>query len=249
MEPLPPVNHVFIDFENVHEFDLGVIGARTVSLTLLAGAKQTKLSAALVEKLLQHAASVQLVRLASSGKNALDFTLAYYVGRAAAADPGGYFHIISRDTGFDPLVDHLNSRSIRAWRHGDLSTLLIQGMTGIAPPLPSPPPQPMAPPGLAAPAKPKPLPKPKAPPKRKMAPKPKAVVSSRELRKAAVLELLNKVPANRPKKHSKLVSHLVAHFGKTGSEAEIRAVIEDLRTGGHFAIGENGAITYGAALK
>jgi hypothetical protein len=117
------MNHVFVDFENVHEVDPALFGAKSVSLTLLLGARQTKLDAALVEKLLEHAASVQLVRLTSSGKNALDFTLAYYVGRAVMADPTGHFHIVSGDTGFDPLIEHLRSRHIHADRHDNFSPL------------------------------------------------------------------------------------------------------------------------------
>jgi hypothetical protein len=118
-----PVNYVFVDFENVHEIDLSVVGAKSVSFTLLLGAKQTRLDAALVEKLMAHAASSQLVRLSSSGKNALDFAIAYYLGRAAMADPTAYFHIVSKDTGFDPLIAHLRSRHIRACRHQDFTTL------------------------------------------------------------------------------------------------------------------------------
>src|SRR5258706_7373163 len=106
----PPVNHVFVDFENVHEIDLAIIGAKAVSFTLLLGSRQTKLDVSIVEKLLEHAASVQLVRLTSTGKNALDFTLAYYVGRAVAADPTGFFHIVSKDAGYDPLIEHLRSQ-------------------------------------------------------------------------------------------------------------------------------------------
>ena len=121
------MNHVFVDFKNVHEVDQAVIGARSVSLTLLLGARQTKLDAALVEKLMEHAATVQLVRLTSSGKNALDFALAYYVGRAVMADPTGHFHIVSKDTGFDPLVEHLRSRRIHAHRHDDFTTLTFSG--------------------------------------------------------------------------------------------------------------------------
>src|SRR5436190_7135804 len=108
----PPVNHVFVDFENVHKVDLSVIGSKAVSFTLLVGPRQTKLDAALVEKLFEHAVSVELVRLTSSGRNALDFTLAYYVGRAVAADPTGVFHIISKDAGYDPLIAHLRSRHV-----------------------------------------------------------------------------------------------------------------------------------------
>jgi hypothetical protein len=63
--------------------------------------------------------TVQLVRLTTSGKNALDFALAYYLGRAVMSNPPGHFHIVSGDTGFDPLIEHLRSRHIRADRHDD----------------------------------------------------------------------------------------------------------------------------------
>jgi len=127
-ETKPSVNYVFVDYENVHNVDLSLIGKKTVHLTLLLGARQTKLDAALVEKLMEHASSVQLVRLNSSGKNALDFALAYYVGRAVQADPNAYFHIISKDTGFDPLIEHLMSRQIRARRHADYTTLTFSAI-------------------------------------------------------------------------------------------------------------------------
>src|ERR1035437_4949068 len=123
MNQLPPVNHIFVDFENVHEVEHSVIGHESVRLTLLLGPNQKKLDADLVEKLLQHAGSVHLVRLTNSGRNALDFTLAYYVGRAAVLDPSGFFHIISRDTGYDPLVAHLRSNHVWARRHPDFASL------------------------------------------------------------------------------------------------------------------------------
>jgi hypothetical protein len=128
----PPMNHVFVDYENVHEIDPALIGAKSVSLTLLLGARQTRLDASLVEKLMEHAASVQFVRLTTSGKNALDFALAYYVGRAVMADPTGHFLIVSGDTGFDPLIEHLRSRHIHADRHN--------GCASLATPAPAKPP-------------------------------------------------------------------------------------------------------------
>lgn len=123
----PPLHHVFVDFENVHAVDVSILGSRAVCFTILLGAKQTKLDAALVEKLMEHAASVQLIRLASSGKNALDFVLTYYVGRAVSASPGSHIHIVSKDTGFDPLVEHLRSRHVRVLRHDDFTTLTFSG--------------------------------------------------------------------------------------------------------------------------
>jgi len=122
-EPRPPVNHVFVDYENVGGMDLSIVDEKAVYLTLLLGPQQTKLQVDLVEKLMAHAASVQLVRLESAGKNALDFTLAYYLGRAVQADPNAHFHVISKDKGFDPLIKHLNGRHIRVTRHADCTTL------------------------------------------------------------------------------------------------------------------------------
>src|SRR5690349_3862760 len=121
------VNHVFVDFENVHEVALDIIGSKAVTFTLLLGSRQTKLDVAIVEQLLEHAASVQLVRLTSAGRNALDFTLAYYVGRAVAADPGGSFHVISKDAGYDGLIEHLRSKHIHARRHDDFASFKAPG--------------------------------------------------------------------------------------------------------------------------
>ena len=47
-----PMNHVFVDFENVHQVDLSLIGAKSVSFTLRVGAKQSKLDSDMVERLM-----------------------------------------------------------------------------------------------------------------------------------------------------------------------------------------------------
>jgi hypothetical protein len=124
----PPVNHVFVDCENVHEIDTKVIGQKAVNFMFLYGPKKAKFDVAVVQKLIEHAASVQLVRLTSSGRNALDLTLAYYLGRCVLADPTAYFHIVSGDKDFDPLIEHLHSRHIHARRHDDFSTLTFSGL-------------------------------------------------------------------------------------------------------------------------
>ncbi len=132
----PPMNHVFVDFENVHHVDLAVIGVKVVSLTILVGAKQTKLDTDLVVKLFEHAASVQLIRLTASDKNAVDFALTYYLGRAVLTDPTAYFHIVSKDTGYDPLIEHLLSRHVRVRRHKDFTTLTFAAPPKAAPAVP-----------------------------------------------------------------------------------------------------------------
>lgn len=217
----PPVNHVFVDFENIQEIDLAVIGNKTVHFTLLLGSRQTKLDVALVEKLLHHAATVELVRLASAGKNALDFTLSYYVGRAVVADPTGYFHIISKDAGFDPLIEHLRSKHIRARRHEDFTRLTFSAAA--------------KPPAAHAPV---------ATPVAKPPAKPKSQAADLEAMEARVLEHLRKPTTQRPGTKKKLVSFLIAHLGNKNTEAEALRLIELLVQAGHLVIDDKGKVTY-----
>src|SRR6185436_17453779 len=205
----PPVNHVFVDFENVHEIDLAIIGNRAVSFTLLVGPRQTRLDVSLVEKLFEHAVSVQLVRLTSAGKNALDFTLAYYVGRAVAADPTGSFHIVSRDAGYDPLVKHLRSRNISAQRHDSFITLPFANALKSAPPTPPPATR-----------------KPKSPAT------PKSGATSLNGWETRVLEHFRKPSATRPRTQKTLVRFLVAYLGHKITEPDALRLIEALGQAG-----------------
>jgi hypothetical protein len=221
-----PVNHVFVDFENVHKVDLAVIGSNTVSFTLLVGPRQTKLDAALVEKLFEHAVSVQLVRLTSAGRNALDFTLAYYVGRAVAADPTGHFYIISRDTGYDPLIAHLRSRNISANRHGSFEALPFVGHAKAATP---------ATPTITRKAKPQ--------------PQPKSAPDGLGERETRVLDHFRKPSATRPRTQDTLVRFLVGYFGRKITEADALSLVETLGQAGHLVIGDKGKVTYHLETK
>jgi len=217
----PPVNHVFLDFENVSEIDPLIIGARTVQFTLFLGPRHKKLDVDIVEKLIEHAASVHLVRLTSSGKNALDFALAYYMGRAAVADPGGFFHIVSKDKGYDPLIEHLRSKHIKARRHDDFSSLKFGGPAGSSSPGPV-----SSPPAPARTAGPRPQPAPAVGPVER------------------VLQGLRLHPNNRPRRKATLLRHLSTRLGNKMSETEIAIVVEELSRRGVLSIDPKGVVTY-----
>ncbi|MEA3275850.1 MAG: PIN domain-containing protein [Pseudomonadota bacterium] len=53
----------------------------------------------------------------------LDFHIAFHIGRLSATDPNSCFHIISKDTGFDSLIEHLKTRKIYAQREKDLAEI------------------------------------------------------------------------------------------------------------------------------
>ena len=47
-----------------------------------------------------------------AGVNPLNFHLAFHLGRRLAEVPGGFFHVISKDTGFDSLIRHSKARKV-----------------------------------------------------------------------------------------------------------------------------------------
>jgi len=116
-------HYILIDFENVQPRALPVLGAHDVKIYVFVGASQARLPFELVDALQALGDKVSYVKASGHGPNALDFHIAFYVGQLAAADPGACFHIVSRDTGFDPLIRHLNDRNIAAQRENTLDDI------------------------------------------------------------------------------------------------------------------------------
>jgi hypothetical protein len=109
-------NYVLIDYENVQPDDLDTLQHEHVRVIVFVGPHQTKIAFEKAAALQRMGANAEYVRLSGSGPNALDFHIAYYLGQLATKDSTAYFHIISKDTGFDPLVKHLKERKLRACR-------------------------------------------------------------------------------------------------------------------------------------
>ncbi|MDF1740810.1 MAG: PIN domain-containing protein [Verrucomicrobiales bacterium] len=114
--PATRVNRVFLDYENVVEVDPGVVRRKDIFLTLFRGAHQKSMKNDDVDALLASSNQPKIVDVVVSGKNALDMVLAGYVGYTVRENPGDYFHIISKDTGYDALVKQLRKEYIRAFR-------------------------------------------------------------------------------------------------------------------------------------
>lgn len=81
-------------------------------MKVFVGATQSKLFFELATAMQQLGERAEYIKIAGVGKNALDFHIAYYIGRIAAEQPETFFHIISKDTGFDPLIQHLKEQKI-----------------------------------------------------------------------------------------------------------------------------------------
>lgn len=109
-------NYVLVDFESVQPEVLDGLGNEFFQLLIFVGASQAKLPfdvAASVQALGDRARYIKIV---GNGPNALDFHIAFYIGELAVSDPTAFFHIVSKDKGFDPLIAHLKTRKILSGR-------------------------------------------------------------------------------------------------------------------------------------
>jgi hypothetical protein len=118
-------HYIYVDFENVQLLDLGLIANRPVVLVLVLGEHNKELPVSLVKKLVEHVGQVRIAQSWQTGKNALDFVLACQVGLRAAEEPEAFFHVVSRDKGFDALVGHLKELGILAARHDAFADIPI----------------------------------------------------------------------------------------------------------------------------
>jgi len=117
-------NHVLIDYENVQPASLAALdGEAAFKVHVFVGASQTKITLDFAQSMQAFGNNARYVRISGNGSNALDFHIAYYIGRLATEDPTAYFHIISRDTGFDPLISHLKANRIFAARAKDIAEI------------------------------------------------------------------------------------------------------------------------------
>jgi hypothetical protein len=128
------LHFVFVDFENVPEVDLGLVAGKPAHVMLLLGKHQKKLDIGLVQQIRRLAEQIELVEVGASGHNALDLTLAYYLGRAVQRDPEAQFYIVSKDNDFDPMLGHLKAQQIEAARFTSFAALpfLPQPKTAVA---------------------------------------------------------------------------------------------------------------------
>lgn len=109
-------NIVLIDFENVQPEALELLAQDHFRVLVFVGANQKKISFEVAASLQKLGTKAEYIKISGTGSNALDFHIAYYIGQIAAEDSSAYFHIVSKDGGFDPLIQHLKTKKILAGR-------------------------------------------------------------------------------------------------------------------------------------
>lgn len=111
----PYEQFLYIDYENVQDVNVDVID-RTIKVSIIVGQEQNKVPIDLVQKTQPFGQGVEWLQVNGKGRNALDFFIAFFLGRDVAANRDKQFTIYSKDTGYDPLIAYLKKSGIKARR-------------------------------------------------------------------------------------------------------------------------------------
>jgi hypothetical protein len=115
-EKLMPKRLVLVDFENVQKLDLSILDASYRAIVFV-GASQVPPKA-------HRFSRVDFQKIEGNGKNALDFHIAFYLGRTFETAPDTECIVLSKDKGYDPLLVYLKKNGLSCRRIVSLEELL-----------------------------------------------------------------------------------------------------------------------------
>jgi PIN domain len=127
------IDYVLVDFENIQPQNLGLLNGGPYKIKVFVGAKQSKIPLEMARAVQAFGADAEYIQIDGTGADALDFHIAYYIGRLAAENPGADFHVISKDSGFDPLIKHLKAQNIQCHRSTSIADIPLAKTTKSAP--------------------------------------------------------------------------------------------------------------------
>jgi hypothetical protein len=116
-------HYVLIDYENVRVTSLALLKNGEFRVWIFLGPDNAKLDKPLVLAMQGLGERGSYVPVTKRADNALDFHVTYYLGALAKEDPTGSFHIISKDTGYDPLIEHLRTGKISVSRSNSIEAM------------------------------------------------------------------------------------------------------------------------------
>lgn len=246
--------HVFVDWENVQpdEAKCRALVPEATDVWLFHGPSQKDVG----QRYGSFGDRATEVRIARTGKNALDFHLSFYMGYIASKQPDARFVVLSNDKGYGPMLDHAKELGFVASQSG-VGAVKVARTARKAPAK-------KAPAAKHAPAK-KATAAPPAPAKKAAAKKAPAPARKRAARKTPalamapvnaktssskksfeqVLAILKKSPpASRPRKHARLLAYVASRIDTRADAADAEAMLARLVAEGKVAVDGKWNVSY-----
>ncbi len=109
------LDYLYIDYENVQDIKVDVI-KKVANVKIILGQDQNKVPIELVQRTQPLGDAVEWIQVNGRGRNALDFFIAFFLGRDIALNKDKAFIIYSKDTGYDPLINYLKKNGVKIKR-------------------------------------------------------------------------------------------------------------------------------------
>jgi len=109
-------HYLLVDYENVQPKSLALLNGHPFRIIVFLGSNQTRIPIEFARALQGLGSSAEYIQISGTGSNALDFHIAFTIGELSVSDKNAFFHIISKDSGFDPLIGYLQKKGISAQR-------------------------------------------------------------------------------------------------------------------------------------
>ena len=117
-------NLLLVDYENVGKVDLSQLDDSYRAI-IFVGAKQNPPRASKHPSTAHKFSRVDFQKIEGSGKNALDFHVAFELGRIFETAPETNCFVLASDKGYDPLLLHLNKNGLKCRRIISMAELVI----------------------------------------------------------------------------------------------------------------------------
>ncbi|MEB3180325.1 MAG: PIN domain-containing protein [Nostocaceae cyanobacterium] len=114
---------LLVDYENIQNIDLSLVQKQDIDIKIFLGQSQNKIPLELVQITQQFGQRVEWIIIEGSGSNALDFHIAFFLGKLSQDSGNSSFIILSKDKGFDPLIKYISKQNVRCQRIQSLSEL------------------------------------------------------------------------------------------------------------------------------
>ena len=126
---------LLVDFENVQQVELAKLDD-SYRVIIFVGADQKSVPFDLVTRAQQLGSRVEWQKITGNGSNALDFFIAFQLGRVFDQAPRPECVVLSRDKGFDPLIRFVNASGMKCRRISSLAELHHKVATAASVPAP-----------------------------------------------------------------------------------------------------------------
>lgn len=134
-----PDTHILLDYENVQptEVELRAMVPEATRVWVFHGPHQKQVA----QRFASFGTGMTTVPISKTGKNALDFHLAFYMGYIASRNQQAKFVVVANDKGYEPMLEHAKVLGFAVRQHGHARSVepVVQKIIATAAPRPATP--------------------------------------------------------------------------------------------------------------